>query len=79
MNDIAVTLNHTEITNEKTQIKKWEHNYTFVINKIGHFRLDFLLFTTPSDVYDSKLDYKNSINLRIKNAYRELHLWFYVG
>jgi uncharacterized membrane protein len=79
MDEIVVALNHTEITNIETQTQKWEHNYNFTINKIGHFKLAFLLFTTPSEVYDSKQDYKDSINLRIKNAYRELHIWLYVG
>ena len=79
MDDIVVTLNPTEITNEKNQTKKWEHNYTFTINKVGYFKLAFLLFTTPSEVYNSEQDYKDSINLRMKNAYKELHLWLYVG
>jgi len=79
MNEIVVTLNHTEITNEKTQTNKWEHNYTFTINEKGYYKLAFLLFTTPSEIYDPEQDYKDSINLRINNAYRELHLWFLVG
>ena len=64
---------------KKTQIKKWEYNYTFALNKIGYYKLVFLLFTTPSEIYNSEQDYKDSINLRIKNAYRELHLWSYVA
>jgi len=79
MDEINVPLNHTEITNKKNQTQKWEHNYTFAIDKIGHFKLAFLLFTTPSEVYDPTQNYNNSIEQRIKNAYRELHLWFYVG
>ena len=79
MDAINVPLNHTEITNKKNQTQKWEHNYTFAIDKIGHFKLAFLLFTTPSEVYDPNQDYNNSIEQRINNAYRELHLWFYVG
>jgi uncharacterized membrane protein len=79
MNGITVSLNPTEITNEKSQTKKWEYNYTFSINKIGHFKLAFLLFTSPSEVYDHEQDYKGSISLKIKTAYRELHLWFDVG
>jgi len=79
MDEIVVPLNHTEITNEKTTIKKWEYNYTFKVTKIGHFKLAFLLFTTPSESYDTEQDYNSSINLRMKNAYRELHIWLYVG
>ena len=79
MNEITTTLSHTDITNEKNQTKKWEYNYTFTINRIGHYKLAFLLFTTPSETYYSEQDYKDSINQKINNAYRELHLWFYVG
>jgi len=76
---VVVTLNHTEITNDKNKTKKWEYNYTFTLSKFGYYKLAFLLFTTPSEVYDSQKDYKDSIYQKIKNSYRELHLWFYVG
>ena len=79
MDKKVVNLNHTQITNEKTQIKKWEYNYTFTINKSGHFKLVFLLFTTPTEDHSAEKDYKDSIDLVIKNAYRELHLWVYVS
>jgi uncharacterized membrane protein len=78
MDKIVVTLNYTQITNDRTQLKKWEYNDTFTINKSGHFKLEFLLFTTPTPNYRYEDDYKDGINLLIKNAYRELHLWFYV-
>jgi len=74
-----VQLQHTEITNKKNETINWEENYTFKINKIGFFKLVFLLFTTPSEHFDIEQDYKDSIDARIKNDYRELHLWFYVG
>jgi len=79
MDKIDVPLNHTDITNKKNQMQKWEYNYTFSINKIGHFKLAFLLFTTPSENFDPEQDYYNSIEQRILNAYRELHIWLYVG
>jgi len=79
MDKIDVRLKPTEITNEKNQTKKWEDNYTFKINKIGFYKLVFLLFTTPSEDLDFDQDYKDIIDSRIKNAYRELHLWLYVG
>lgn len=79
MDDIIVSLNHTEITNDKNQTKKWENPYTFRINTIGYYKVAFLLFTTPSEPYDPLQDYHDSIGQNIKNAYRELHLWFYVG
>jgi uncharacterized membrane protein len=79
MDKKVITLNHTQITNDKTQIKKWEYNYTFTINKSGHFKLEFLLFTTPTPNYNNEEDYKENIDLIVKNAYRDLHLWFYVN
>jgi len=79
MNKTDIQLQHTDITNKENQTIKWEYNYTFTINKIGFFKLVFLLFTTPSEHFDIEHDYKGSIDARIKNAYRELHLWFYVG
>jgi len=79
MDKKVVSLNHTQITNEKTQIKKWEYNYTFTINKSGHLKLDLLLFTTPTEDHSAEKDYKDSIDLIIKNAYKELHLWVYVS
>ena len=79
IDEVVVTLNHTEITNDKNKTQKWEYNYTFTLTKIGYYKLAFLLFTTPSETYDSQHDYKDSIHQKIKNSYRELHLWFYVG
>lgn len=79
MDKKVVSLNHTQITNEKTQIKKWEYNYTFTINESGHFKLVFLLFATPTEDHSAEEDYKDNIDLVIKNAYRELHLWVYVS
>jgi uncharacterized membrane protein len=79
MNETTVILDHTEITNEKNLTKKWQYNYTFKINTIGHYKLAFLLFTTPSEIYDPGQDYKDSIHQKINNAYREVHLWLYVG
>jgi uncharacterized membrane protein len=79
LNEIVVTLNHTGITNERNQTKKWESPYTFSIHKKGYYKLEFLLYKTPPVVFDPKQDYKDSINKEIANAYRELHLWFIVG
>jgi len=79
LDEIPVSLNSTEISNKKEQNIRWEYNYTFAINKIGYFKLTFLLFTTPSEQYNPSQDYKNSIQQKINNAYRELHIWFYVG
>jgi uncharacterized membrane protein len=79
MNETTVILDHTEITNEKNLTKKWQYNYTFKINTIGHYKLAFLLFTIPSEIYDPGQDYKDSIHQKINNAYREVHLWLYVG
>jgi len=82
MDKLTTTLNHTQITNNKSQIKKWEYNYTFLINKSGHFKVEFLLFTSSQQNYSNdtqdfnyKEDFKANIEAIIDNAYRELHLW----
>jgi len=77
IDNINVRLDHTEITNEKNQINNWECNYTFTIDKIGYFKLTFLLFTSPSEDYDTTKDYKDSISQIMNNSYRNLHLWLY--
>lgn len=79
MDLINIAVDPTEITNKKNEIQKWEQNYTFSITKKGHFKVAFLLFTTPSESYDSSFDYSESIEQKINNAYRELHIWIYVG
>ena len=79
MDKMDIRLDHTEITNNKNQTKKWEYTYNFNINQIGLFKLTFLLFTTPSENFDPNYDYKETIESRINYAYRELHLWLYVG
>jgi uncharacterized membrane protein len=79
MKTINITLDPSEITNKENQTIGWEYNYTFAITKIGYYKLAFLLFTTPSERYNPLEDYSDSIELRINNAYRELHVWLYVG
>jgi uncharacterized membrane protein len=55
---------------------QWEYNYTFIINKSGeNFKLAFLLFTTPTDDYDSDENYKDIMEEKINSAYRETHLF----
>jgi uncharacterized membrane protein len=78
MDRIAIILNHIPVDVEKTWKPQWEHNYTFSINKIGEFKLAFLLFTTPTDAYDPDEDYKDIIASKITNAYRETHLFINV-
>jgi uncharacterized membrane protein len=75
---IIASLNHTYINVENTQIKQWESNYSFIVNKVGSFKLTFLLFTKPTDKYMYDQDYNSMATQKISSAYRELHLWINV-
>ena len=75
---IVVMLNHIPVDVEKTWKSQWEHNYTFSIDKKGEFKLAFLLFTTPTDIYNLDEDYKDIIATKITNTYRETHLFINV-
>jgi len=78
MDKIIVPLNHTLITNNKSQMKNWVYNYTFTINTSGEYKLEFLLFQTPTYDYNNEIDYKDRIYSIINDSYRELHLWLNV-
>jgi len=62
-------------TNIEKQLPQWELNYSFSINKKGEFKLTFLLYTIPVDVYDLERDYNDIAKQKIESAYREVHLW----
>jgi len=69
---INVNLFSTDI---KKQLPQWELNYSFSINKKGEFKITFLLYTIPVDVYDLERDYNDIAKQKIESAYREVHLW----
>jgi len=71
MDKITIKLPPTDITK---QLPQWEFNYSFSINKKGEFKLAFLLYTTPVEMYFGK-DYNDIAKQKIESAYREVHLW----
>jgi len=74
---IPITLNHKDF--EKTLTTQWEYNYSFSINRIGSFKLVFLLFTSPTGPYTKDVDYADIAEEKTSNAYREIHLWINVN
>jgi uncharacterized membrane protein len=74
---ISITLDHKNF--EKTLNTQWEHRYSISINRIGSFKLAFLLFTSPSGIYNKDIDYAEIAEEKINNAYREIHLWINVN
>jgi uncharacterized membrane protein len=80
MNKISIMLNHTPADIEGSWKPQWENNYTFNISQKGEdFKLAFLLFTTPTDTSNYNVDYKDIIEEKISNAYRETHLFITVA
>lgn len=78
MDKINIMLNHIPIDIEGSWEPQWEYNYTFDINKMGDFKLAFLLFTEPTQNYSFSKDYKDTAEQKIEGAYRENHLWISV-
>jgi uncharacterized membrane protein len=74
---IPITLGHKDF--EKTLTTQWEYNYSLYINKIGSFKLVFLLFTSPTGPYSKDVDYADIAEEKTSNAYRENHLWIDVN
>ena len=79
MDKFDTTLDHTPVKTEEKWQPQWEQNYTFNVNRKGDFKLAFLLFTEPTEGYDPTVDYKDIAEEKIKNAYRELHIWISVN
>ena len=73
---IIVTLNHIPADIEKRWMPQWEYNYTFIINKMGeNFKLQFLLYTEPTEDYRQNEDYHDIAVEKIDAAYRKTHFW----
>ena len=77
MDKISVMLTHTPVNIKGLWTPQWEYNYTFIIDKEGeHLKLMFLLFTTPiKETYSYDINYKDIIEEKINNVYRETHLF----
>ena len=75
MDKINISLNHNNKNIEKEWESQWEYNYTFNITKKGeNLKLAFLLYKTPTDNFDYIKDYRDIIEQKINNSYKELHL-----
>jgi len=79
IDNISVTLNHKDLDINKEITSQWEHNYTFSINKIGSYKLSFLLFKAPTGKYVVDNDYIEIAEEKIQNAYRQTHLWIEIN
>ena len=78
MDEITVALNHTSVNVEEQWNPQWQYNYSFHLTRKGHFKLTFLLFTTPLENYTQNTDYRDVAATLFDNAYREVHLWINV-
>ena len=78
LDKINIMLNHTPTDIEKQWKPQWQHNYSLTINKTGQFKLQLLLFTTPTQEYNTYMDYRDIAEEKINSAYRTLHLWINV-
>jgi uncharacterized membrane protein len=70
----SVTLNHYSADNTIEWEPQWEFEYMFSFNDTGQYQLLFLLFI-EEDNDNLFNDYLNTIDYKIDNAYRELHIW----
>ena len=75
---IQTRLNHISVDIEEEWKPQWEYNQTFSIDRIGNFKLAFLLFKEPTEEYSNDIDYRESVKEKINNAYRDTHLWIQV-
>lgn len=77
---INTRLNHIDKNTEKGWESQWEFNYIFNITKKGeNLTLAFLLYKTPTNSYDYTNDYKDIIEQKINNSYKELYIWITVN
>lgn len=74
LHKINITLPHEFKDAEMPWTPQWLYNYTFNITKQGEFKVLFLLFTAPTQLYVRYEDYASIIGKNINNAYEELHL-----
>ncbi|MBU0497710.1 MAG: DUF1616 domain-containing protein [Candidatus Thermoplasmatota archaeon] len=75
LDSIQTQLNHTPIDIEGPWQPQWETNYTFTINRIGTFKLAFLLYIDEENVYDPNTDIAPDPEEKLTSAYRDIHLW----
>jgi uncharacterized membrane protein len=78
MDKLLVMLPHVEINLDDPWKPQWQFNYTFNLSKQGTFELAFLLYNSSTENYSNASDYKDIAEEKIKDAYREIHLWINV-
>ena len=79
IDEITVELNCTLVNLDTLEESQWEYNYSFSVSQRGSFKLEFLLFTTPTGSFTSNEDYKDIAEQILNSAHRELHLWIMVA
>jgi uncharacterized membrane protein len=76
------TLPPEPINLENVSEIQWEYNYTFHINRIGHYKLVFLLYTNQTHNYIKNKDYKTIATEKVDEdhttSYRSIYLWINV-
>jgi uncharacterized membrane protein len=78
VDEVTIQLNNTQIDLQEPWTPQWQYNYSFNISREGHFKLSFLLYTTPVEKYFQDYDYKDNAESLFKNVYKEIHLWITV-
>jgi uncharacterized membrane protein len=82
MDKINTTLIPEPINLENFSESQWEYNYTFHINRLGHYKLIFLLYTNQTQNYIKNQDYKTVATEKVDEdhttAYRSVYLWINV-
>jgi len=79
---ISSTLAPEPINLENFSESQWEYNYTFHINRIGNYKLVFLLYTNHTKNFIKNQDYKALSTEKVDEdhttAYRSIYLWINV-
>lgn len=75
LNSTKITLDHTPIDIEGPWQAQWEKNWTFSINRMGGYKLAFLLNIDTSEEYSSSINYADIAHEKLSNAYQTTHLW----
>jgi uncharacterized membrane protein len=82
MDTITTTLVPQPINLENVSELQWEYNYTFHINRVGQYKLVFLLYTNQTSTYVKNQDYKALATEKVDEdhttAYRTIYLWINV-
>jgi uncharacterized membrane protein len=79
LDTITTQLTHVPIDIEGPWQPQYETNYTFSINRVGTFKLAFLLYKTQEHVYDPTTDFSPDPEEKLTSAYRDTHLWLTIS